>query len=77
MTIILSLVRVDSDFNVPCAEKKLSKRNWERGHLINATTVDGRLLVGRADGEDLRQGGRRCSEGGIREVGFLTFESNT
>ena len=48
----------------------------ESEHLINATTVDGRLLVGRADCEDLRQGGGRSGEGGIREVGFLTFEKS-
>ena len=58
------------------SEKEAAKKKvGEREHLINATTVDGRLLVGRADGEDLRQGGGRSGEGGIGEVGFLTFES--
>ena len=58
------------------SEKEAAKKKV-RLHLINATTVDGRLLVRRADCEDLRQGGRRSSEGGIRELGFLAFESNT
>ena len=61
---------------VALTEKEaVKKKLGERGHLINATTVDGRLLVGGADCEDLRQGGRRSSEGGKREVGLLTFES--
>ena len=48
------------------SEKEAAKKKvGEREHLINATTVDGRLLVGRADGEDLRQGGGRSSEGGM------------
>ena len=57
------------------SEKEAAKTKV-RLHLINATTVDGWLLVGRADGEDLRQGGGRSSEGGIREVDFLTFEKS-
>ena len=56
---------------------QIGLRKREREDLINATTVDGRLLVRRTYCEDLRQGGRRSSEGGIRELGFLAFESNT